>query len=170
MKDLKAFHTRKGICYIPENDEDGTIGYSYKDFYELSRDYILENRLANDFEELAEDLFYEVEWENPSTVLERWAMDLEEEEIQLTKKEKIKKLVVDMLEESHQKALKKVEKALNSGAIDTDEWDENNSCMILPKAILTAILEDEARQYVIPSSHSQARSWKKDVKNIKYSL
>lgn len=176
MKDLKAFFTGKGICYTPENDEDGTISYTHKDFYRLVKDYIIENNLANEPEDLATDLFYEVEWENPSTVLERWAMDLEEEdeeekeEIEPTNKEKIRELVIDMLTELHQKAIQKVEKTLNSGAIDIDGWDEDNSPMLLPKAILTAILEDEARQYVIPNNHHLKRSWKEDVKNIKFFL
>ena len=64
-----------------------------------------------------------------------------------SKKQKIKELVKDMLIESHKKALESIDKALNSGCVDIDGWDEENAPMILPKCILTAILEDEARQY-----------------------
>lgn len=86
-----------------------------------------------------------------------------------SKKQKIKKLVKDMLIESHKKALKKIDKALNSGCINIDGWDEENAPMILPKCILTAILEDEARQYTARCTKYE-KQMKKKVKNIKYFL
>ena len=61
-----------------------------------------------------------------------------------TNKQKIKKLVEDMLIESHQKALKNIDKVLNSGCIDLEGWDDKKAPMHLPKCILTAILEGEA--------------------------
>lgn len=81
------------------------------------------------------------------------------------KKEKIKSLVEDMLNESHQAMLKKIDKAINSGVINIDDWDENISPMIIPKTILTAILKNESTQYEGKgtSSHKQV---KKDSENI----
>lgn len=87
----------------------------------------------------------------------------------MKKKEKIKELVKDMLIESHEHALQNIDRALNSGAIDIDGWDENNAPMVLPKCILTAILENEARQYTAKGT-SFEKKMKKEVKNISYFL
>jgi len=84
-------------------------------------------------------------------------------------KQKIKMLVKDMLNESHKKALQNIDKALNSGCIDIDGWDEKNMPMVLPKTILTAILEDQARQYTARGTRFE-RQFKKEVKNIKMFL
>ena len=86
-----------------------------------------------------------------------------------SKKQKIKGLVKDMLIESHKKALKNIDKALNSKCVDIDGWDEENAPMILPKCILTAILEDEARQYTARGTKYE-KQMKKEVKNIRYFL
>jgi len=81
------------------------------------------------------------------------------------KKEKIKSLVEDMMNESYQAMIKKIDKAINSGAVDIDDWNENTSPMILPKTIITAILKNEATQYDCKgtSFHKQV---KKDSENI----
>ena len=84
-----------------------------------------------------------------------------------SKKAKIKKLVSDMLKDSQKAMLKNIDKAINSGAIDVDDWDENISPMILPKCIVTAILEQEATQYD-GSGTSFEKQIKKEVKNIRY--
>jgi hypothetical protein len=84
-------------------------------------------------------------------------------------KQKIKGLVKDMLIESHKKALKSIDKAINSGCVDIDGWDEENAPMILPKCILTAILEDEAKQYTARGT-TYEKQMKKEVKNIQYFL
>jgi hypothetical protein len=83
-----------------------------------------------------------------------------------TKKEKIKAMAVEMLKNAqpHLEAL--VEKALNSGAIDTDSWDENSNSMILPKCIVIAVLEEEADQYKAKGT-SFEKEVKKEVSNIK---
>lgn len=86
-----------------------------------------------------------------------------------TNKQKVKELVKDMLIESHKKALKSIDKVLNSGCIDIDSWDQKNAPMVLPKTILTAILEDEARQYTARGT-SYEKQIKKEVKNIQYFL
>lgn len=85
------------------------------------------------------------------------------------KKEKVKLLVSDMLKESYESMISKIDKALNSGAIDIDNWDEKNSPMILPKCIVTALLEQESTQYT-GSGTSFEKEIKKEVKNIKYFL
>lgn len=85
------------------------------------------------------------------------------------KKEKVKSLVSDMLKESYESMISKIDKALNSGAIDIDNWDEKNSPMILPKCIVTALLEQESTQYT-GSGTSFEKEIKKEVKNIKYFL
>ena len=85
------------------------------------------------------------------------------------KKNKIKSLTEDILKESFDAMIKKVEKALNSGAIDVDSWDENYNPMILPKCIVTAILQDESTQYEGKGT-SFAKQIKKEVQNIRYYL
>ena len=85
----------------------------------------------------------------------------------MNKKEKIKELVKDMLIESHQKAMKNIDKVLNSSCVDIDGWDEKCAPMVLPKTILTAILENEARQYTARGT-SHEKQMKKDVRNIHY--
>ena len=86
-----------------------------------------------------------------------------------SKKQKIKELVKDMLIESHKAALKSIDKALNSGCIDIEGWDEENAPMVLPKCIVTAILEDESIQYTGRGT-SYEKQVKKKVKNIRYFL
>lgn len=91
--------------------------------------------------------------------------------IQLTtqeKREAIKALAIEMLEESHAAMAKKIDKALNSGAIDIDAWDANMGKMVLPKCIVMAILQDEAVGYEPRNCGSQTeRRVKKEVKNIR---
>lgn len=84
-----------------------------------------------------------------------------------TKKEKIRSLVVEMLNESHEAMIKNVEKALNSGAIDTEQWGERTNKMIIPKCIVTAILQKEAEQYEGKGT-SFEKQVKREVKNIRY--
>ena len=84
-------------------------------------------------------------------------------------KSKIAELVKDMLNESHESMLKKIDKVLNSGAIDIESWDENKKPMILPKCIVTAILQNESTQYEGKGT-SYEKQVKKEVKNIRYFL
>jgi hypothetical protein len=81
------------------------------------------------------------------------------------KKDKIKELTLQMLKESYEQAIKKVDKAINSGAIDTEAWDEKSNPMITPKAIVVAILTDEVHQYNCAGS-SFEKQIKKESKNI----
>ena len=84
-------------------------------------------------------------------------------------KEQIKELVKDMLIESHQKAIENIDRVLESGCVDVDGWDAINAPMVLPKTILTAILENEARQYTARGT-SFEKQMKKEVRNIHYFL
>jgi hypothetical protein len=81
-------------------------------------------------------------------------------------KEKIKKLVIEMLNESLTDINKKLDHVLNSGAIDVEGWNENNAPMITPKTILAALLENEALQYYAKGTSFETRV-KKEIKNIK---
>ena len=85
------------------------------------------------------------------------------------KKKKIKQLAIDMLKESQEAQLKLVEKALNSGALDIDAWDENDKPMILPKIIVTAVLQRESQQYEAKGT-SYEKKVKKEVNNLKIFL
>ena len=87
----------------------------------------------------------------------------------MNNKEKIKNLTIQMLDESYKHSLKKIDKALNSGAIDLDAWDENVNPMLIPKAILIAILLDEADQHDCKGT-SFGRQVNRDAKNIGYFL
>jgi len=82
------------------------------------------------------------------------------------KREKIEALTKRILEDSYEAMKGKVSKALNSGAIDIESWDERNNPMILPKCIVIAILQDEATQYEAKGT-SFERDVKKEVKNIR---
>jgi hypothetical protein len=82
------------------------------------------------------------------------------------KREKIKSLVIDMLKESYNHMVKKVDDVLHSSAVDIDGWDESYDKMILPKTILTAVLEMESTQYSGVGT-SFEKQIKKDVKNIR---
>jgi hypothetical protein len=82
------------------------------------------------------------------------------------KKDKIKSLVTEMLNQSHEAMVRKIERALNSGAIDIDSWDESNNPMILPKCITIALLEDESTQYN-GRGIAFEKEVKKEVRNIK---
>ena len=85
------------------------------------------------------------------------------------KKNKVKSLAADMLKESFESMIKKIDAALNSGAIDIDTWDPQNNPMILPKCIVTAILKNESTQYEGKGT-SFEKQIKKEVTNIQYFL
>ena len=85
----------------------------------------------------------------------------------MTEKEKqLAALVSDMLKRSHDDAIKNIQKVLKSGAIDLESWDGS---MVLPKTIVTALLEEESAQWD-GASTSYAKKVKKDVKNIRMFL
>lgn len=87
----------------------------------------------------------------------------------LQKKRKIKSLVKEMLKESHKAMIGKIDRTLNSGAIDIDAWSESYAPMILPKCIVIALLQNESRQYSGRGTSFEKRV-KREVKNISYFL
>lgn len=82
------------------------------------------------------------------------------------KKAKIAKLTKEMLKQSHDAMCRKVETVLNCGCLDLESWDETHTPMILPKSIVTAILQEESHQY---NCHGTAfeKKLKREVKNIR---
>ena len=85
----------------------------------------------------------------------------------MSNKDKIEALVNEMLAESVQHMTKKVKEALNSGALDIENWDENDTPMIIPKIIIQAVLQSEAEQYSARGT-SFERKINKEVKNLRY--
>lgn len=83
------------------------------------------------------------------------------------KKTIIKKHIKDMLKDSHKAMLKNLDRILQSGCIDVDSWDPHNAPMILPKTIVTALLEEESTQYTGRGT-SFEKQIKKEVKNIRH--
>ena len=84
-------------------------------------------------------------------------------------KENIAKLAKEMLNESHKNMLQKIEKVLNSGCVDIENWSKDDKPMILPKCIVTAILKDESTQYDGKGT-SFEKQVKKEINNIRYFL
>jgi hypothetical protein len=83
------------------------------------------------------------------------------------KKEKIEALVIEILNDSKEAMVKKITMALNCGALDIEDWDENKSPMIVPKIIIAALLESESTQYSARGT-SFEKKIKKEVKNLRY--
>lgn len=84
-------------------------------------------------------------------------------------KEQIAELVKEMLNQSHKVMLKKIDKVLNSGCVDTETWNKYGSPMILPRCIIVAILQDESTQYEAKGT-SFEKEMKKEIRNIRYFL
>ena len=83
-----------------------------------------------------------------------------------TNKEKIEELALSTLDIAIQNMKKQVKRAIDSGALNIDDWDINVNPMILPKIIVKAILEDEATQYEARGTAFE-KEVKKEVKNLK---
>jgi len=85
----------------------------------------------------------------------------------MKKEKKVETLVNMLLDKSHEAMKNAVTKAINSGALDIDSWDENSNPMIIPKIIATALLECESHKYSAKGT-SFEKLIKKEVKNLKY--
>lgn len=84
------------------------------------------------------------------------------------KKAKIKKLVLEMLKARKSIINEKIDRALNSGCIDVDKWDEKTAPMITPKCIIVAIMETEAYSFSpIGCSKTIIKESRKETNNIK---
>ena len=77
------------------------------------------------------------------------------------KKEKIKEFTTEILAELFIIMHKQVEDVINSGVIDVEEWDENYAPMVVPKTIVTALLEQNSTQY-----DARGTSYHKEVKKL----
>ena len=82
------------------------------------------------------------------------------------KRERIKALALELLEQSHADMVKKIDKAINSGAVDCQGWDPKSNRYVLPKCIVMAILEEESSQYLAHGT-SMERRVKSEVRNIR---
>jgi len=81
-----------------------------------------------------------------------------------TKKEKLESIIVEMLNQSHVEELKMVDKAIE--CVDFENWNPDVMPMALPKTIVTAIMELEARQYSARRTGIE-RKIKKEIESIK---
>ena len=80
----------------------------------------------------------------------------------MSKREKLKEAILGCLSESVEAIkTKTLDKALDSGAININDWDEENSPMILVKGIIIGILKSEAEQY-----SAKGTNFEKQVKGI----
>jgi hypothetical protein len=61
----------------------------------------------------------------------------------------------------------KLIKAIKSGALDIDNWDEHDKPMIIPKIIMQTVLQSESEAYSAKGT-SFERQINKEVKNLRY--
>ena len=83
------------------------------------------------------------------------------------KKIAIKELVSELITFSSEQMIEGIDRALNSGTIDFDEWEESNGKMIIPKCILLALLEKQIDVNDAKGTSHQRRV-RKQVKLIRY--
>ena len=81
----------------------------------------------------------------------------------------IRGIVKNMLKESQKAMFKKLNSLLIDGAIDIDNYNPDYDGLLLPKAIVSALLESEVQQYNGKGT-SFERSQKKEIKKIYYSI
>ena len=80
-------------------------------------------------------------------------------------KKKITALLDAMAKESYGHLAEKFDKALDSGAIDIDEWSADDNPTILIRTIFIACLTDEIDRYSAAGTCFE-KQVKKDVKNL----
>jgi diphthamide synthase subunit DPH2 len=83
----------------------------------------------------------------------------------MDKKDKIRSLVTDMINDSCEKMKNNIDIVFNSGCIDIDGWDESIKPMLLPKAIVAGLLANESHQYDGKGTCYE-KTQKKEVNNI----
>lgn len=83
------------------------------------------------------------------------------------KKAFISTQVRSMIDEVNKHMKKKLKVLLDSGAIDIESYDTENNPMVLPKCIISALLESEVQQYNGRGT-SFEKSNKKEIKNLRY--
>lgn len=75
--------------------------------------------------------------------------------------------VRSMIDEVNKHMKEKLKILLDSGAIDIESYDTENNPMVLPKCIISALLESEIQQYSGRGT-SFEKSNKKEVRNLRY--
>jgi len=85
------------------------------------------------------------------------------------KKEQIKVITFDLLAESFNHMVEKIDKAIASGALDIDSFDPKKDRYIIPNIIARAILEDEVSTYEFKGTRYE-KIIRKQVKNLKLFL
>lgn len=65
----------------------------------------------------------------------------------MNKKEQIKALVIEMLNETNKEMINDIDKIFDSGCVNIDDWCETRNRMIMPKSIITALFEKACRLY-----------------------
>lgn len=85
-KDKRAFNEDvDAICYIPEggiddsNYFDEQYAYSRGKLYSLVAEHILRHGLSNSGHQLVEELFDELDWQFPETIIDQWSESLKNE-------------------------------------------------------------------------------------------
>lgn len=59
------------------------------------------------------------------------------------KKEKIKSLVKEMLTQSTENMMEKIDSVLDSQTVDVENWNDSRGPMLFPKCIIKALMEHE---------------------------
>lgn len=83
----------------------------------------------------------------------------------MSKKQALKDLTIKTIVNDQEKLIEKINKAIDSGCIDIDEWDPENYSMLIPKAIIRAVYLEGADQFSL-SGTSFHKENEKQVKNI----
>lgn len=87
-----------------------------------------------------------------------------------SKEEKMKDLVVEILDEVNEAMKKKIDELFASRVINVDDWDEKCAPMLKPKIIVCALLDHESKQYSLPQSLAIDKKIKEEIKRLKYFL
>lgn len=93
-------------------------------------------------------------------------MSTENLETDQMKKDKIKQHVLDMLSDSNNHMLKKLDNLFEHGDLDVNEWDDS-APMVLPKSIVAALLNHESNQYLAKGTMYE-KIVKKNIQRFSY--
>jgi len=84
------------------------------------------------------------------------------------KKIALRNIVKDYIQKLSSKAIKDIDEVLNSGCIDLESYVFGGpNEMILPKVIVTAIMEEAARQYAPHETFPEFKEVRAEIDNIK---
>lgn len=83
------------------------------------------------------------------------------------KKAFIETHVLSMIDEVNSHMKDNLKKLFESGAIDIESYDTENNPMILPKCIVSALLESEIQQYNGRGTSFEKKN-KQEIRNLRY--